>query len=397
MQQEAGHPGARRTGRFATVRRGSRAPLRTLVCSRRAAGLLASIMRIAVVWNAQAGHAPGAEPAAVQQRLAAELAAAVELFDVCDERSAADCTREALARGAEIVIAAGGDGTVSGVGGELVGRAARLGVLPLGTSNSFAAALGIPANVDEALALLVTALALPADVAPAIPAASLLDDRLLDVATVRGAAGERSMLLHCMIGFHADVIAETTCDAKQRWGVLAYAASAARRLAQIDTFAAELTTDDHVVRCRASAIAAANLAPIKTVLAHGPSHLLGDDGRVDVTIVAAETMAQAIATGVHLWRSAREGEPAQRETVGSLSAARVTIAAEPAQHVLIDGEPFGTTPVSIETRPHALRVIAPPAPFAEGPPAEASLIGLPELQIIPTTKATQRTHTGKPR
>lgn len=358
-------------------------------------------MRIAVVWNAQAGHAPGAEPAVVRQRLATDLAAEVDLFDVCDERSAADCTREALARGAEVVIAAGGDGTVSGVGAELVGRAARLGLLPLGTSNSFAAALGIPAAVDEALALLVTALALPADaarlVAPAMPAAPLLEDRLLDVAIVRGAAGERCMLLHCMIGFHADVIAETTCDAKQRWGVLAYAASAARRLAQIDTFAAELATDDHVVRCRASAIAAANLAPIKTVLAHGPSHLLGDDGRVDITIVAAETMAQAIATGVHLWRSAREGEPAHRETVGSLSTARVTIATEPPQQVLIDGEPFGITPVSIETRPRALRVIAPPAPFAEGPPAEASLIGLPELQIVPTTKPAQRTRAGKPR
>jgi hypothetical protein len=49
--------------------------------------------------------------------------------------------------------------------------------------------------------------------------------------------------------------------------------------------------------------------------------------------------------------------------------------------VLVDGEPFGTTPVSLETLPRALRVIAPAAPEAEGPPVEASLIGLPDLEI----------------
>jgi YegS/Rv2252/BmrU family lipid kinase len=318
-------------------------------------------VRIAVVWNASAGSAAGLNAASVKHRLGAQ-----ELLEVCDELDAAACARVVLERDAEIVVAAGGDGTVSGVAGELVGTTARLGVLPVGTSNSFAAALGIPAELDGALALIATS-----------------EERLLDIATVRGDAGERTMVLHCMVGFHADVISETTTDAKRRWGVLAYAVSAARALARVDTFAAELATDVGVVRCRATAIAAANLAPIKTVLAHGPSHLLGDDGRVDVTIVAAETIAEAIATGVHLWQSAREGEPADRDSVGSLSTARLTIATEPAQQVLVDGEPFGTTPVSIETRPRALRVIAPPAPHAEGLPIEASLIGLPDLEIEP--------------
>jgi diacylglycerol kinase family enzyme len=335
-------------------------------------------VRIAVIWNARAGSAVGIEPASVKRRLGDD----VEVLDVCDERNASACARSALERGAEIIVAAGGDGTVSGVAGELVGTAAKLGVLPIGTSNSFAAALGIAADVEAALAMIENAV-LGTRAAAAMIESS--DERLLDVARVRGGAGERTMVLHCMVGFHADVIGETTTDAKRRWGVLAYAASAVRKLAHVDTFAAEITTDIAVVRCRATAIAAANLAPIKTVLAHGPSHMLGDDGRVDVTIVAAETIAEAIATGVHLWRSAREGEPAHRDSVGSLSTAQVTISAEPAQQVLVDGEPFGVTPVSIETRPRALRVIAPAAPHAEGLPVEASLIGLPDLEIEPAS------------
>ena len=55
--------------------------------------------------------------------------------------------------------------------------------------------------------------------------------------------------------------------------------------------------------------------------------------------------------------------------------------AEPAQHVLVDGEPFGETPVSITTLERALTVIAPPAPVAEGEPVDASLAGLPDLEV----------------
>jgi YegS/Rv2252/BmrU family lipid kinase len=320
-------------------------------------------VRTAIIWNARAGSAGEVDPESLRTRLGDD----VEILEVGEQRSPAACARAALEGGAELVIAAGGDGTVSAVAAELVGQSARLGVLPLGTANSFAAALGIPADLDGALALL----------------AERANERPLDIATVRGPAGDKTMVLHCSVGLHADVIGETSPAAKQRWGVLAYAASAVRKLAQLDTFAATIDTGDHVVRCRASAIAAANLAPIKSVLAHGPSHVLGDDGRVDITIIAAETIAEAIATGVHLWRTAREGEPATRETVGSLSAVRVTIETEPTQNVLVDGEPFGTTPVTIETRPRALRVIAPPAPQAEGPVVDASLIGLPELEIVP--------------
>ena len=117
------------------------------------------------------------------------------------------------------------------------------------------------------------------------------------------------------------------------------------------------------------------------MLAHGPSHLLGDDGRVDVTIVAAETPAEAIATGVHLWRSARAGEPATRDNVGSFSTPRVSITTDPPAQVLVDGEAFGMTPVTIETHPRALRVIAPAAPEADGEPVESDLLGLPDVEV----------------
>ena len=59
--------------------------------------------------------------------------------------------REAVRSGEKTIVAAGGDGTVSGVAGELAGTDAVLGVLPIGTLNHFAKDLGIPLELEAAV------------------------------------------------------------------------------------------------------------------------------------------------------------------------------------------------------------------------------------------------------
>ena len=61
---------------------------------------------------------------------------------------------KAVAEGATLVVAAGGDGTVCAVAGAVAGSGSRLGVLPLGTFNYFARSLGIPDDLDRALSVL---------------------------------------------------------------------------------------------------------------------------------------------------------------------------------------------------------------------------------------------------
>jgi diacylglycerol kinase family enzyme len=63
--------------------------------------------------------------------------------------------RAAVAAGATTVVAAGGDGTVSAVAHALIGAGAALGVLPLGTLNHFARDVGIPLDLDLAVAAIV--------------------------------------------------------------------------------------------------------------------------------------------------------------------------------------------------------------------------------------------------
>ena len=72
--------------------------------------------------------------------------------------------KSAIAAGVQVVVAGGGDGTVSAVAGGLVGTGVTLGVLPMGTLNHFAKDLAIPLDQDEAIAVIAGNLQLEVDV-----------------------------------------------------------------------------------------------------------------------------------------------------------------------------------------------------------------------------------------
>ena len=69
----------------------------------------------------------------------------ITLRETSKPAEATELARHAVDRGARVVIAAGGDGTVNEVANALVGTDAALGVLPVGTTNTWALQMGIPA------------------------------------------------------------------------------------------------------------------------------------------------------------------------------------------------------------------------------------------------------------
>ena len=62
-----------------------------------------------------------------------------------------ELVEKALASGAKLVVAGGGDGTISAVAAHLRSTDVALGILPIGTLNHFARDLGIPADLEEAV------------------------------------------------------------------------------------------------------------------------------------------------------------------------------------------------------------------------------------------------------
>ena len=73
--------------------------------------------------------------------------------------------RTAASQPGALVVAAGGDGTINGIASALVGTGFAFGVLPLGTLNHFAKDLGMPLDLPQAVAILATCPARPADAA----------------------------------------------------------------------------------------------------------------------------------------------------------------------------------------------------------------------------------------
>ncbi|WP_022681319.1 diacylglycerol/lipid kinase family protein [Sphingobium bisphenolivorans] len=80
----------------------------------------------------------------------------IDALPVKDPERLQDTVRGAVGTGAPMVIVGGGDGSLSGTVDELVGKECVFGVLPLGTANSFARTLGIPLDLDGAVAAIVS-------------------------------------------------------------------------------------------------------------------------------------------------------------------------------------------------------------------------------------------------
>lgn len=72
--------------------------------------------------------------------------------------------RNAVKRGAEIIVAGGGDGTISSIAAEVMNAGKTLGVLPLGTLNNFSKDLEIPQDLAEAVAVIAGGTSITIDV-----------------------------------------------------------------------------------------------------------------------------------------------------------------------------------------------------------------------------------------
>ena len=172
--------------------------------------------------------------------------------------------RGAVAGGARLVVAAGGDGTVRACAHALAGTGVPLAIVPRGTANLAARSLGIPSRLDAALA-----------------AGFGGRDRQVDLAEAEG------MLFAAMagIGLDAAVVAGTPDLLKRRLGWLAYAAGGVTRLAgQHRTFTVRLDGGPPLTR-RARSVVVGNAGLLPGGFALLPAARL-DDGLLDIGILA---------------------------------------------------------------------------------------------------------------
>ncbi len=262
----------------------------------------------------------------------------VNPVDQAKEAIAAVKSRENNEFGPGLIIASGGDGTVSAVASAVINTDIPLGVIPRGTANAFSVALNIPTDIQGACETILAG-----------------HTRLVDTAR----CNETPMILLAGLGFEAGMVDRASRELKNRLGTLAYVLAGAQQLADQQAFQATVDIDGEVSELQPAAITIANVAPPTSVLAQGFGEVIPDDGLLDVTIATSQNRLQGINALASLVASAVVKAPTQRDDLLCLRARRIHVTTDPAQKLVIDGEVVDANPIEFECLPQSLRVYAP--------------------------------------
>jgi diacylglycerol kinase (ATP) len=291
------------------------------------------IVRILIVLNAGSGSSGDAPPG----RLADALRPLGDVL-VCwpgDDDFGEELRR--AADGADLVVAAGGDGTVSRTVDALGDRldATAFAVIPLGTGNDFARTLGMP---EDAL-----------DAAAAVAKGS---EQRIDVWRATGSGGGRLFVNACVGGFPVEVDARVGDTEKRVLGPAAYLTAGLRVAAGMDRF------DARIEGREVAACLAVGVGNGRTVGGGIPlfPHADPSDGRLEACAVSATGVLDTARLGL----AVRRGEHGARDGVLGVSAERIRIETDPPIELNVDGDLVGLrTP--IEFRPAgAARFVVPP-------------------------------------
>jgi len=289
-----------------------------------------------LIYNPKAGRQHG-DLATVRSFLAAHG------WTVRDEQTAraGDATplaRAAAARGDDVVVVAGGDGTINEAIQGLAGSTTALGVLPMGTTNVWAREVELPTN--------------PVD------AAWTLVDGARHVVDL-GRVGDRYFLLMAGLGFDGAVTGAVDLRLKRVIGRGAYAFAIARQALGYQGPEVTLEMDDATVR------GALLLAIVGNTRLYGGSFsmtagAIADDGLLDVVVFPGRRLWQATPRVLpFLFGRTTPGSPSYYRT----RRLRVTVtpgmvAPDRILPVQVDGDHVGVA-LEIVVAPGALRVIVP--------------------------------------
>ena len=308
---------------------------------------------IAVVWNPSKTEKETLE-AGLTEAIGEGATPEITWWETTEEDPGQGPTKDALAAGADLIIVAGGDGTVRAAAEHLadVSSEAQLGIIPLGTGNLLARNLEVPIND------------LPAAFVRALDG----DAHPIDVGWVEVelASGIERHAFAVMVGFGIDahMIAETNDDLKDKAGWLAYVESLGRALAASEVVPFHITKDDEPARDEEGhTLLIANCGSLQGGITLLPD-AVPDDGELDYLVLSAEGIAQWAGTlKTMIWDNGLKrlisdsDEVTSTEDVNHGRAKKLAVTLPEARAFEIDGEEVGETKsFTVSIQPAAIHV-----------------------------------------
>lgn len=267
----------------------------------------------------------------------------VEVRETTAEISATELTKEAINSGASLVVAGGGDGTVTEVANQLVHTDIVLGILPLGTANALCHVLyGIENKI------------IPVETA----CGAILQGEVTQIDTAL--CNQDLVLLVTGIGFEQQMIEYAERKEKNNDGQLAYLKGLWGAVSNNEILTIQMSLDKQPPQeLEVSSLVVANAAPFTTLLAQGGGEPDLQDGILDITYMPSN---QSV-TGrlLSLSELAISSLLPATDPMGFVhkQAKDVTISSNFPFKYVIDGELYEAERLTIRIQPCSLNVMVP--------------------------------------
>ncbi|MDQ1230544.1 YegS/Rv2252/BmrU family lipid kinase [Sphingomonas sp. SORGH_AS 879] len=240
--------------------------------------------------------------------------------------------RELLAAKPDLLILGGGDGTISGLVDLMVGHEVMLGVLPLGTANSFARSLNIPLDIEGAVEVIRTG-----------------RPRRIDLGMI-----DNDYYANCAAMGISPKIAETVPHGLKRVaGRLGYLGWAAYQFLRFRPFTLIVEQDGKRERLRVVEVRISN-GPY-----HGGTELVEsaavDSGEIVVQAVCGHVKRRLLVN----WAASVLRSDYRKEKVREFRGREIRLNSIPPLPISIDGEVLARTPVTARIAPGIIEVMAP--------------------------------------
>ena len=241
------------------------------------------------------------------------------------------------AQSVDRVIVAGGDGSLNSAVQVLVEVGLPLAIIPFGTANNLARTVGVPLEVEGAIA-----------------AAAGPHRRSVDLGRVNG----RWFCTTASIGMSVRITEALSPEAKRRWGPIAYALTALRVLRRSPLFRADIAWEGGTRRTRTVQIVVGNGRHYGAALAVAHDAAI-DDARLDLYSLEVNHWWELLKIAPFL----KQGTHVHRPEVEALRAPVFEVRTRRPMPIDLDGELGAETPARFEVVPRALEVFIPePAP-----------------------------------
>jgi diacylglycerol kinase (ATP) len=308
--------------------------------------------RVAAIANPRAaGGRAGKLWPSIEHRLRARLGdVTVRLTDSAGH--ATSIARELLEDGFEVIIAVGGDGTVSEVANgflrddQPVNREARLGILPIGTGSDLQRSLGIPSDVGEAIEIVARGKPLAIDVGKVL------------LAGTEGRKLQRYFVNLASFGMGGAVAAGAKNTLTVLGGNAGFLWATFKTMATYHGRQVELEIDDSGMSLPffITNVAVGNGGYHGGGMHACPKAIL-NDGQLEITVIEYLKPLEVLRDIRVLY----SGNLYRHPKVHHLRAQRLFARSEEPAWVEVDGEPLGCLPLAIEVLPQRLPIILSPS------------------------------------